>query len=612
MVNVTGQHEDRVTTITIDLGITVESKLHVCLVQLPASPSEAIKLDASRPLAVTSLTQLLAGGGDHKGPALAEMVPGNEAVLIVLPEFAFGLPDWDVIDTIIRGVDRPLIVLAGFGASPGASVVAWAEAGVCGGETRRHLGWDQEGNKIASARRVNGGWCWVHVPGETHCITYLKRVAEQNKEAVQIADLQFGRVITHLRFNDVDLFPLICADMLQLPGDHADGAQAQIAGLLQSIPGDRPAMVVGSLLQTGYNINWVRAVDSLLVHVLAGRPGLVALCNIACDQVSAAEEQDQWRSLTGVFGKWDELTRGQANLPCGRRVMTQGIVGAVARYSNATVTSGAVDWGPYGPVDGKFVWHAEMLCPIDDTGLIAPVDLPPVPHACEISRFLRRHPGEGGWSPRLSEGSEFIQEHLATNDAPQAKQILDELLHGPTAHLADPDCLHEAETQLAARLGLHALATLITIGGTEWRGVSGQQGQLRLIDGGRNLLIWRDAVRTKGQMRAILSEWQQEGGEHPDLVVIGQSRFGDIDEGDVEKARRDDFSAAPRSIAGTGDAFLVETVDITEPHARRNATVVNLAVIASIYAEHEHGVDDAPSVAALLARLATASSEVAA
>ncbi|MCY1669589.1 hypothetical protein OVA07_01000 [Novosphingobium sp. SL115] len=609
MVNVSGEFGGRVNRILIDLNLTVESKLHVCLAQLAKPPVGSIETDASRPAAVAAAVQLLAGGGAHAGAALGEMAPGNEAVLVVFPEFAFGSPDWDALDAAIRQSARPLIVIAGFGATTGKWVVDWAEAATGEGATNRLLGWDQTGavaNGISGVRRVNGGWCWVHVPGETHCIAYLKTVAEQNVEAVLLPDLQFGRWITHLRFNDIDLFPLICADMLQLPGDHPDSAQARIAEALKGIAGDRPAMVVGSLLQHGYNINWVRAIDSLLVHVLAGRPGLVALANVADDHVCVNEAEDQWRSLTGVFGKWDELTKGQANLPCGRRVSTAGVVGAVIRHSNPMVTSGVADWGPYGPVDGKFVWHAEMLCPVDDAGLAAPLALPPQPHACEIARFLRRYPGDAAWSPRLVEGSATIAAHIAKGAPPEAAQILNGLLHGPGPGSADPDALHEMAQQQAVELGFHGLATLATLDGIEWQGDPSKQGQLRQNQSGRHLLIWRDARKTKAQMRAVLSVWQQQGGGHPDLVVLAQSRFGDIDEGAVVEARRDDFSAAPAAAAGVGGGLAPEAADYTAPRGRRRLSVVSLAHVASVYADYQQGADNALLVGALEARIGAA------
>ncbi|RWP00154.1 ABC-three component system protein [Mesorhizobium sp.] len=611
MVNITDHFGDRVTTLSIDLDITVEAKLHVCLAQLPKPPQDAIAGDASRPVAVTSATQLLTGGGGHAGPALSEMAPGNETVLVVFPEFAFGSVDWEALDAAIRASARPLIVLAGFGATAGGWLIDWAGLATGDGQTRRRLAWDQAGDGIGDIRRVNGGWCWVHVPGETHCIAYLKTVAEQNVEAVVLPDLQFGRWITHLRFNDVDLFPLICADMLQLPGDHPDSAQARIAEALLDLPGDRPAMVIGSLLQHGYNINWVRAIDSLLVHVLAGRRGLVALANVADAKVSAIEAEDQWRSLTGVFGKWDELTKGQVNLPCGRRVMTAGVVGAVVRQSDPVVTCGAVDWGPYGPVDSNFVWHTAMLCPINQGGLVAPLALPPPPHACEIGRFLRRHPGDPNWSPRLRDGSAAIAAHLAAGTPPQAKQILNTLFHGPDGGAVDPDTLHEIAQQQAAEHGLHALATLTTIDGNVWQAAPSQQGQLRQDASGRHLLVWRDARKTKMQMRAILSNWQQQGGEHPDLIVIAQSHFGDIDEGAVAEARRDDFSAAPATAAGAGGGLMAEQSDYTQPRGRRRVSVVSLAAVASLYADYQPGVDDAPLVEGLQARLNAAFGAVA-
>lgn len=88
--------------------------------------------------------------------------------------------------------------------------------------------------------------------------------------------------------------------------------------MLATLTVDRPMLIVGSLLQTGFNQNWAVAIDSLLNTVLAGRSGAVALCNIAHDKPVADEDSDKWRSLSGVFAPYGLMTRGHASLPVVR------------------------------------------------------------------------------------------------------------------------------------------------------------------------------------------------------------------------------------------------------------------------------------------------------
>lgn len=600
------EFSDRVSRISIDMDIAIDAKLHICLAQLPCPDDSAMLCDSARPVAVAAFTQLFAGGGGHDHPALQEMIPGKSPVLVVFPELAFGSTDWCEVDAVIRKVKRPIIVIAGFGFTEGKAITRWARAEAQEGETRRLLAWDQKGNAISEIRRVNGGWCWVHVPGDTYCITYLKTIPEQNVEAVEVADLQCGQTITHLKFNDVDLFPLICADMLKPANTNPDSAQAKIAEVLAELPVNRRAMVVGSLLQRGYNENWERAISSLTTSVFVKRPGVVVLSNIATDAAVPEEEKDRWRSFTGVYGKWEELSKGQANLPCSRGVTTTDIVGAVVRYSDARLTSGVVDWGPYNPVDGKFLWHANMMCSVNSTGLEAPISSPPQPHACEICRFLQRHPNQTCASTRLKSGRQHVISHLKQGHAPQGQKILNALLHGPSEETMDPDRLHEIDVQPAARLGLEVLATLTTIDGIDWQKTKGQQGQLRHTPSDSHILIWRDARKTKSQMRAILSRWMREGGPHPSLVVIGQSPFGDLDTTEVSEERRDDLTAPPLFNKGDSGEIGDGRQDFTFPHARRRAATIGLSCVADIYAEHQQGADDTATVKLFLEKLDSA------
>ncbi|MBR1325703.1 ABC-three component system protein [Bradyrhizobium ottawaense] len=595
-------YSDRATTVALDATILSEGKLQVCLMQI--SPVMArIAQDESRPDAVAAVRHLLIGGGEHAVPALSEMAPGAAPVLIVAPEFAFGSGDWSAVDEAIRQSNRPIVLIAGFGATPGQKILEWGAQNGAAGPTSRHFAWDQQAQPIGSARPVNGGWCWYHHPTDgTHCFTYLKSIAEQNVEAVDLAELQYGRTATHVRFNDLDLFPLICADMLQPIAEHPDSSQARIREVLDAINNpDRPALVIGSLLQHGYNVNWESAIDSFLNQVMADRRALVALCNVPYDKPLPREEVDRWRSLTGVYGKWGELTKGQRNLPVGRRLNVRGVVAAVVRRTQPTIASGAVDWGPYGPVDGKFVWHADMTCSCGPQGLAAPIKLPTSQHACELVRFARRHPPEPGWSPRVGEGLRNLATQVASGATPRARRIINSLLYGVTPIEADPDILHEMET--AAVAAIHALAIVSTIKGVVWQSIEAQDGQLKMGNVDRNVLIWKDPKMTSGQMRRELGAWKIDTAKHPELIVIGGSRFGDIDAGPVEERPRDDVSLSPSGDAqlGASGSLTADENDITRPKVRRVIAAIGISRVAKIYAEHESTNDDDTRISQLLA-----------
>lgn len=597
----------RTTTVLIDSGILVEGKLHICLMQMgPAI--EAIATDKARPAAVAAIRHLLAGGDGHATPALREMVPGSESVVVVAPELAFGSGDWHALDELVRQTDRPLVLITGFGATAGHILLDWKAQDIPAGQTARHFAWDQAADAIGSAMLVNGGWCWIHEPGAgTHCITYLKNVAEQNVEAVELAGLQFGRTITHLQFNDVDLFPLICADLLQPIAQHPDSAQARIHEMLDAAPdAARPAMVIGSLLQHGYNVNWEIAVDALLNQVMVNRRGIVALCNISHDKPVADEDLDRWRSLTGVYGRWNDLPKGQQNLPVGRKLNVRGIVGAVVRRSEPSASTGVVDWGPYGPVDGSFVWHAKMSCPIIPAGLQAPVALPPMQFACEITRFMRRHPPQANWSPRVDQGLALVTGHVTSPAKPDARRILNALLGGVDPKIkSDPDALHLLTIAPAFRAGLHALATMATTDVAEWQADEAQSGQLRLPATDRNILIWRDPSKTPRQMRSDLGAWTLDPSPHPDLIVLGAGPSGGLAEGVVEEERRDDISLSPPPEAelGATGALAASATDITLPRARRNVAALSLLDVDAVYTDYDPAEGDEARMDTLLARI---------
>jgi hypothetical protein len=609
--DVTFHFTDRVTRVEVSASQLAAGRLGVCFLQLPASLNE-IAGDENRPLAVATLRDLIVGGPDHQVPALSRMIPGSDPVVIIAPEYAYGSGDWAQVDAQVRATTRPIVLLAGFGATIGQEVLNWHAAGA-GGGSERHLAWSQVDGPISDIQRVNGGWCWLHVPGETtHCIAYLKNVLEQSVEAVEIPDLQEGRTILHLAFNDVDIFPLICADLLQPAAQNAGSPQGRIRQALNTTAVNRPALVVGSLLQHGYNVNWVTAVNSLLNTVLTGRPGAVALCNIAADEPKADETHDKWRSMSGFYVPFDALPKGQEDLPAVRALNDIGIAGGVVRATQACATTGLVSWGPFTPIQGKFAWRGNISCPIGSSGLAALNGAPPPPAGGEIVRFMRRHPPPTNVARRLPHGVTLVVEQLNGTNAPTPEALLDATLSGVgSARSQDPDKLHVPETSAALKAGIHALATLRSIDDISWQPNAKLTGQLRLANG-KHILVWRSPDKTRRAMRRDLAAWRLlPGHDHPDLIVFGAGPHGDLAEGEIPQDRRDDITSAPAAGAelAAGGSLSARDGDFTTAQGVRRVAGLGLANIADVYADFEEGSDPG-RVAALLGRIGECLGEV--
>ncbi|MFJ2689446.1 ABC-three component system protein [Pseudomonas sp. NPDC087336] len=585
---------DNYTSVQINCALRPTNGLNLCLLQLPATINEALN-DHSRPAALNVLRNLLEAHPDGTGPALSTIAPAGDPVLIVAPEWALGSVDWSTVDALVRATNRSLVLITGFGLSLGQAVLQWCEASSEDG-TARHLAWDQTRNGISPVMRVNGGWCWIHEPnGQTHCITYLKNALQQSYEAVQLDDVQPHDTLLHLRFNDLDLFPLICADLLRPAGQSQNSPQARIRRKLESLNNDRPALIVGSLLQTGYNQNWGIAIDSLLNYVLAGRQGIVALCNVAHDVPVADESNDKWRSLSGVFASLTEMPHGQKNLPAARSLNAQGIVGAVVRGTYPSVTAGIVHWPPYNPVNSLLIWRGNMVCLIQSTGMMLPVTSVPNKVTYEIERFLRRYPPATDAAPRLSTGIAEIGAHLHTNPLADSSAILNAILEGTDFNKkVDPDAIADPEVISALRAGLHALATLKSIDGIDWQDSTSATGQLIVRSQNRHLLIWRSHKESPRALKRILGEWRDSGGPHPHLVVLGATPHGDLADGEFHPERRDDFSTSPNGNTDlrAGGSLAPVLGDIGGLRGMRRVAGLGLSKAAAVYADYVASEDD--------------------
>jgi hypothetical protein len=613
-INIRGQS---VFTRDVPAKLMVDGHVQLCIMQTPRIDQiDVIRTDQSRAENVSALRDLFNGRpGVHDVPVLRELVPQNQTTVVILPEYAAGSPDWYQIDEIVRSVTRPIVLIVGFGATPGKWVIDWHNRVVAtGSPTARELTWDQNANPIGNVLLVNGAWCWLHNFGfATTCLTFLKNHLEQSTEAVELASLQSGNTLLHLRFQDVDLFPMICADLVRPQSAGANVPISIIATFLKDQPNNgRRILVTGSLLQPKPNINWEVAIDGIVNGIAPGRNSVLVLANQAVGSPVGDESVDKWRSISGVFTRFSDLQK-QASIPAGRTLKTAAAIGMIVRESGPCVTAGPIFWPPYGPITGQFVWHPGMSVPLRPAGIAHPVLLPKPISEAEVDRFTKRYPRKLDWSPRVETGLNIIRQQISSPIPPNSKVILNSSISGVGVFCDEkyfefnPDELGTDPTNDSFQVAVHAIATLITINGIGWQRNENNAGQLKRPAENTNILVWRDPNRNSREMKRLLGTWMQTPGEHPKLIVVGEGYRSQLDEGLLVGDRRDNVSEAPPNSEDLGaiGTLAASIDDLTAPSGTREVACVCLHRVSEFYMNYE-AANEGTRLAALESRLVNA------
>ncbi len=577
-------YSKNITEFAFDFSVLNSNKIDLCLVQTSMPDWQQVRDDLSRPESVNVFKELLVGGDSHPQAVLIEMIPRSEATVIVSPEFAFGFADWAELDGFIRSSKTKLIVVAGFGAALGSRLVDWKSQS---GDTVCHFGWNAN---ISYTKSVNGAWCWIHQPGvRTDCVAIMKNIAEQSTEAVELPNMQYGTEVLHLRFNDLDLFPLICADLLLSASASSESPQSIIkSAVADERRGDIPVLVTGSLWQHGYNRNWEAAISDVLNHVVCARPATLALCNIAYDEPIQEEGRDRWRSLSGVYVKFQDMPRGQKNLSAGRALDTPTISGVVVRDSKACVVGGKVSWRPYTPVLGSFAWHPDVLFYIKADKIDLAGSLSNSAVRCEVNRQLRRFPCEKNWDPKVASGMEQIIERANAQSSSVLSDFVSSILNGVEAGTkADIDRLHEDEDFRHYLEGIYAIATLKAIAGIEWVLDQRQCGQM-VASGSNNLLVWSHKARTARSIVRSIQQWMLKPIAHPALIVFGGRHSLSVAEGVVGLGLRSDITSVDAQASNNSTALgMLGGDDITRPRFFRKAAYYSIDRISDVYLDFD-------------------------
>ena len=599
-----------IVTFGVDATLLDGDRLPLCILQVAKVSDDAIDDDAPRPAVVAAIRDLIVGrAGVRDHSALDELLDGGVPTVILGPEYALGSGDWREVDEFVRSADRRLLLIVGFGMTRAAWLREWVGQA---GSTQCWPGWDGRRERMVGASRYNGLWCWVHDPDRgTHCVTALKNFPEQRNEA-PVPGFQAGRSIVRLRFRDFDVFPLICADLLQDARAGASTPRSRIADALRADGRDH-VLVTGSLLQDRpWDENWQNPIAGCMDLAPPGKVTILALANQAHPQPSRDEERDKWRSLSGVFASRTIFHKGATPFAGGRAVKVGGSsVGLVVRHDGPCVVAGPVLVAPApNPTVGLHLWQVHRCLPLGTDGIGPALAHADRVLAYEFHRLTLRHTGERAWNPRLSQGLALVRTHVEGARCPLVEDVVRSLLSGTerSARPCDGDDLHAAMPTLEE--ALHALASLSALADLTWHDDSSADGQLLYEPSGAHVLVWRDLVRTGSAMVRTLQEWTMSGEPHPHLLVIGSGRGGSrLPAGPVVPDRRSDWTSPPPEsgdVLAPVDPTSDGAKDVTAPRARRSVRCIDLGDLCeALYLEYEADLDEERTTE-LLATLAAA------
>lgn len=197
MANGTLSFDSGVGTVNINVNwLNGNHELPVCLAQPQLVTQEVIAHDESRPQSLALAQSIF--GNEHGQAQLGRWFQGENGLLL-FPEYAFGSPDFESLDQLVREYAHPLIVIAGFGAVRGNSLRALLQS--C------EACWTDGANAVDEQSRYNAGWCWIHYgPGNTRPYIFLKNFFEQRLE-ITIPGITQGTHILELISRDLIVYP---------------------------------------------------------------------------------------------------------------------------------------------------------------------------------------------------------------------------------------------------------------------------------------------------------------------------------------------------------------------------------------------------------------------
>lgn len=545
-------YDNRIFEVPIDVPLLASGcEILLYLAQTPPPSAEQIFQREAAPQTMPFLESLFQKDPVSGEPSRLEtMAPSRaDTAIILIPECAITMANWERVDELVRGLTRTAIVIAGLGYASSAELKAWKEAR-SGTEsaTERIFGFNARDALGTPNMLFNTACSWIHyADGRTSCVVSLKNFLEQREEALKEEGLEEGCELLCLTAPDLVIYPLICAEFTcTREGDRP----------LDRVARDIPRRVDGQkvlIAGLAYQDNevhtlWQRGIYAA-TGAARGTPVIAAVVNNALWFSHTDEMRDKWRCLTGVYVDKCHLL-SQKSLPPVRCLADDSTVfGVLARTNMPGVFSGKLSWD-FGRGGTQFIWRANRRSLASPDGKLLEPDLGDA-YRDELYRAIRRFSpmpatvayedenlNENPMARNEQAALDEIDKHLNSHDQPDAKRLVYTVLHGLRADMEgeddDPDILFNNHEHFMR--GLRAIGSIKRMGNILWQHDVSQEGQLVDSAGKVNILVWSDPDNGRMAISRTVEIWSSDLPRKRPLLVLAEGNGGEFEMEGMVKA----------------------------------------------------------------------------
>jgi hypothetical protein len=561
--------DNRIFEVKIDVPLlTNGSEILLYLAQTPPPSSEQIFKREAAPGLMLFLESLFQKDSVTGEPSRLEaMAPSRaDTALVLIPECAITISNWERVDELVRGLKRTAIVIGGLGYASSAELKEWKEAQPDDEmATKRIFGFNERAALGTRSMHFNTACSWIHyADGRTNCVISLKNFLEQREEALKEEGLEEGSDLLCLTAPDLVIYPLICAEFTCTR--EGDRPLDRVARDIPRRVGGQKILIAGLAYQNNeVHTLWQRGLYAA-TGAARGIPVIAAIVNNALWFSHPEEIKDKWRCLTGVYVDKSNLLSQERLAPVRCLVDDSTVFGVLARTNMPGVFTGKLSWD-FGGGGTQFIWRANRRALASSDGRLLEPDLGDA-YRDELCRAIRRFspslaPAADEYDNPMAESERAdlneIDNHLNSHDQPDAKRLVDTVLQGLRADMegveVDPDTLFINHEQLIR--GLRTIGSIKRMGTTLWQHDVSQEGQL--IDSATmvNILVWSDPDHECLAVSRMVEKWSRDfPGKRP-LLVLAEGNGGEFEiEGMVKASPSGDLSPRGDTVRASesGDA----------------------------------------------------------